>query len=295
MEEFIRADEEYNNTKLSILDRLEKHANLSESDMNDLLSNLSKSSDELMNAAIELTRSSLMEAKESAIAAGKIEYELLRIETKSPRRNRGTELQSELEISTKLTEMIKSVVEEYNEAKKKLDEMEQQRLLLEKSLSEIQDKQAEMDSLKDELTQVVAEIESKTLRIDQTQKEIDDLQNQYEATLSERDHNLKLKADIDTLIRNNKISISKLEDEAFLRKADIEKRISALNEILRLRNTVDEERLELKSNFTVDHVVEDWERQAVLDEIEGLKSEMTRLQKEIERIEELIFRKRVKY
>jgi DNA repair exonuclease SbcCD ATPase subunit len=295
MEEFIQADEEYNHKRLSIIEKIEKGTSLSDAEIREMIASLESAGNHSMNSAIELTKISLMEAKEAASAAGRIEYELSRLRTRSPRKSRVEQLQNELDISEKMTDMIKAVVEQYNSEKKRLNELESERLRIESELTEVQKKQNEIDEVKTEMTQVIAEIEAKTLRLDQIEKEIDELEKIYQSTVSEREHNSRLKEEIDVQIRNNKITISKLEDEAFIRNAEIEKRIESLNSILKLRNTLDEERLELKNNFTVDNPVEDYEKQEVADEIEGLKSEKDRLQNEIERIEELIFRKRVKY
>lgn len=299
--DFIQAEESYSRDKEDILLYLESFVSSlkgisSKPDyLDEMKSRLEEASAQLMNCAMDVTRTSLVEARECTNKSAKIEYALVKTKSHGGEVHLLRDLEEarkELAVSLQLTEFIHQVLSEYDQVKKHIDQLEREKASLELEVDILKKHQKDANELMDQMVVVSKGIQDRNTKLEELVQRKLRLEDEHERNRLEREKYIQMKDELDMMILNNHNMVQKIADELFIQKAENEKRLTRLNTMIAIRESIQEEQVELRT-FAVDSSGDKFDEQEIRDEIRGLEADRKRYAEQITRVQEENFLSRL--
>ena len=307
-EDFVKAEELYSMERRVVIAELEQLAARQLSigraaEIAQMHKRLESASTRLMNAAMDLTRASLLAARDASVLTGRLDYitsegrpeSPVEIVTAESLTAAVAEAKEELTSMKELAVYIESTVRELNELKARSEELDISRSALEESVALLRSKESPTEQLLRRIQATKVSMKQRTQSLEHANEERVRLEHEYESTRQERERNLAEQAVMGGSIKQLEIQVSSMDDQIFLKEADNERRLEKLNTYLHLRESLESDIKEVE-RFPVDPLEDNADlRDRFSAELASLEAEKVRLTAEIEQVRERQFRRRVKY
>ena len=296
-EEFIKADEEYKETKEIIT------ASLCESDIprisldviGSLRSKLDLASARLMNSAMELARSEMLEAKEAAAGTTRIELKINNSSSSRSSELAHSESLKELEVAQQVTELIRRLVQENKKLSSKFKQFSGNTELMRRDLVSTRSFVEASESLHRDTQGMEFKIEAHLGRLADIRNEMVSLEKSFEATRQERIKSLEEQSRLDASNAQLEAMVEKLEDQLYLIELEASRDQKLMEQLVRKREIVQSEIQELE-HFPAADIDDRFASPTYRAEtLKAIDAERRRISTEVERIRESQFRARVKY
>lgn len=301
--DFIQAEESYSSEKEDILLYLEsfvssfQRISAKPDYLDEMISSLEEASAQLMNCAMDVTRTLLVEARESASKSAKIEYSLVKTKSHGGEVHLVRDLvesRKELDVSLQLTEFIRQVLIEFNLVKKHIEQLEREKASSQLEVDILKKNRNHANELMDQMVAVSKGVQDRHTKLEELVQMKLRLQDEDERNRLEREKYIQMKDELDMMILNNHNMVQKIADELFIQKGENEKRLSRLNTMIAIRKSIEEEQVELRT-FAVDPPIDKFDEQEIRDEIRGLEADRKRYAEQINRIQEENFLSRLSH
>ena len=293
-EEFILAEQNYHDIKekssrqlQEIKARVPRQSDVAE--LYGIRGRLEAAKVRLKNAAMELTRVELENAKGLIVQAVRSEQE----QRHANEVEAGImEMRNRIADAEKNAPIIHELMRERNELHIQVEALKTERAIYETQTSKLEEKRKPVTVLRKQIEDAKNNVSAIVEELCGLQAKLSDLTEQYERTEPERARSIAEHERLEKEFGVLTVQLSKLNDEIFLVTRDKDLRLAEVEKLRKSISEIEDEIQEVKA-FPV-QISESLDEEAMRTEIRDLDDMCRRLSMEVERIREERFRRRVK-
>jgi chromosome segregation ATPase len=297
-EEFILAEQAYVEIKERVQRELEAikirfPAPQDVSELHRMRGRLEAARVRLKNAAMELTRVELENAKGFVVQAVKSEQEMIMAQRRAEElEERIREAREKLANAEEETGTIMALVKEMDDLKSYVLELKRRRETVENGIRDSEKQLEPVNNLNNKIVDSKVEIAGLVKELRQVQEQFTAVAAEYEQTEPDRAKHLAEQQRLEKEFEMLTVSFSKLKDDIFLLSRGKERRLGDVENARKAIQEIDDEIAEVK-RFPL-HKIEPLDEEAIRTDLRELDEYCVQLAVEIERLREERFRQRTK-
>lgn len=296
-EEFILAEEEYEDIKAEIKKEIQRVETIGNSDrMDELVERFQSAVVRFKNATIDLTRIELQNAKVIVRESVQHRSGSVNVPYSSQFSNCMRTEQGRLEIDLAReranTEKIESIVKEIESLNAEVDSAKLEVDKLQETLDTLREEGNDVGTVRHSITEKLDSIEANKNILKELEVDVEKLAAEFEANQPDRLRRIEEKEELMKRLEQNRAMTAKLNDEIFLLESDLWKSRQNM-EMVKRAISVTEEEIEEVKNFSIpmEEVASREERRNVLQDLD---EEKNRLLFDIESLRDAKFRARMR-